>query len=432
MEPVLQGNLSDTPASTVLERISRNGLEGILHFRFRDSDLNTKMIVAGDRLGGIVGPFVPSWSASLVPSVVNGEHYERIRSQTMNASQALMTLVQQGVVEIGALERALTKRVSMGLLPLIGRQDGRFLFVQRPVGQDFVQPGVSIGATLEELGARLERLPASFDPNRTFDVLPNNAALEGLSVSELEVVSALASGLPLVEVSKRTHLPLDELMAMVETMRSRGLVNPTLIEPTVGAPSSLEMRRIRRRLIPGDRAPEFTLPAMGDKTFNLSDLRGKRVLMRFNRQAGCPICNPRNRDFIRLYPALQRANVEVVSVFGSSEDTLPLGVGKQNPPYPCLSDPKDRVYAQYGVERSLLGILSAKNMPAIKEGLAVRDAFSMSANGTDGEVTRMPAEFLISPDGVIERTHYHAFAADFLPMDNLMSDWLGLRTSDLA
>ncbi|NJK43185.1 MAG: hypothetical protein HC933_02005, partial [Pleurocapsa sp. SU_196_0] len=100
MEPVLQGNLSDTPASTVLERISRNGLEGILHLRFWDSDLNTKMIVAGDRLGGIVGPFVPSWSASLVPSVVNGEHYERIRAQTMNASQALMALMQQGVVEM--------------------------------------------------------------------------------------------------------------------------------------------------------------------------------------------------------------------------------------------------------------------------------------------------------------------------------------------
>jgi alkyl hydroperoxide reductase subunit AhpC len=171
---------------------------------------------------------------------------------------------------------------------------------------------------------------------------------------------------------------------------------------------------------------------LGGEHFNLADLRGKRVLMRFNRQAGCPICNPRNREFIRLYPIFQRANIEVVSVFGSSENALPLGVGKQNPPYPCLADPKDRVYAQYGVERSLLGILSAKNMPAIKEGLAVRDAFGMSANGTDGEVTRMPAEFLISPDGVIERTHYHAFAADFLPMDNLMSDWLGLRNADFT
>jgi peroxiredoxin len=432
METFLQGNLSDTPPNTVLERVARNGLEGILHFRFWNSDLNTKMVIAGEKVGGIIGPFVPSWSASLVPHVVDGDHYERVRSQTMSASQALSALMQQGLLDLVTLERALARRISMGLLPLIGRQDGRFLFVQRPVGQDFVQPGVGIGTTLEDLQMRSGRLPEAFDPNRTFDVLPNDAGLQGLNVQQLEVVSALASGLPVVEVSKRTQLPLDELMLIVNGLRSRGLLAATRIETVIGRPTAPEMQRIRKRLIPGDVAPDFALPSLSGQAFKLSDLRGKRVLMRFNRQAGCPVCNPRNRDFIRLYPIFERASIEVVSVFGSSEDALPNGVGKQNPPYPCLADPKDRVYAQYGVERSLLGIMTMKNMAAIKEGMAVRDAFDMTANGMDGEVTRMPAEFLISPDGVIERTHYHAFAADFLPMDTLMSDWLGLRTADFT
>jgi peroxiredoxin len=430
METFLQGNLSDAPPSTVLERVAREGLEGILHFRFWDADLNTKLIVAGSKVGGIIGPFVPTWSASLVPHVMNGEQYERVRSQSVNASHALVNMLQQGLLEVAALERALARRVSMGLLPLIGRQDGRFLFVQRPVGTDFVQPGVSLQATLEDLGTRLRRLPQDFDPNRTFEVLANEKALDGLSMEQLEIVSALASGLPVVEVSKRTQVPLDELMVFVGALRARGLASTARLETNVGAPRPAELVRARKRLVPGDPAPDFVLPSLGGQPFDLKALRGKRVLMRFNRQAGCPICNPRNRDFIQLYPVFQRANVEVVSVFGSVESALPDGVGKQNPPYPCLADPADRVYGLYGVERSLLGILSMKNLPAIREGLAVRNAFNMSANGTDGEVTRMPAEFLISPEGVIERTHYHAYAADFLPMDTLMGDWLGLRSAD--
>jgi peroxiredoxin len=185
--------------------------------------------------------------------------------------------------------------------------------------------------------------------------------------------------------------------------------------------------RIRQRLIPGDLAPDFELPGLGGTKVRLSDYRGKKVLLRFNRQAGCPICNPRNREFIRMYDTFKNANIELIGIFGSPEDVLPLGIGKQQPPYPVLADPKDIIYAKYGVERSLWGMLSPqnwKNMNKIIEGTKM-ETFRTAA---EGEATRMPAEFFINEQGYIEQVHYHAFATDFLPLDTLLTDWLNLKT----
>jgi peroxiredoxin len=255
-----------------------------------------------------------------------------------------------------------------------------------------------------------------------------------LDVVSLEVIAALANELSLLEVAQRTRMVWDELAVIIQKLESGGIIrnNAKLAPQMRAAPSSRSenvkpAKRIRNRLIAGDMAPDFVLPGLNNTSVRLSDYRGKRVLLRFNRQAGCPICNPRNREFIRLYPHFQEANTEIIGIFGSPEDVMPLGIGMQNPPYPVLADPKDAVYAEYGVERSLWGLLSPqnwKNMPGVIEGSKME---SFRAAG-EGEATRMPAEFLIDENGRIEQVHYHAFATDFLPLDVLFSDWLKIKS----
>ncbi len=431
--PSVQGDLKQFSPKTVLERIAQEKLEGILHFRFADEIINTKMIVAGQRLGGIISPFVPQWSNLLVPKFMNSEVYERARLQHIDAAGALRSLEQQGVLPRTSLENILSIRAKMALLPILSRSDGRFLFVPRIVTQDFLEPGIGISPLLEQLAAQTS---IDIEPSATYQVFENTVKhSQHLDAVSLEIIAALANELTLLEVAQRTHLMWDELGQKIRTLESQGMIRlqlPTEVTRFEAFERASETtfkptKRIRQRLIPGDLAPDFVLSGLGGTVVRLSAYKGKRVLIRFNRQAGCPICNPRNREFIRLYPQFQQANVELIGIFGSSEDVLPLGIGKQNPPYPVLADPQDTIYAKYGVERSLWGLLSPKNwqnMDSVKEGTKME---TFRPNG-DGEVTRMPAEFLINEEGYIEQAHYHAFATDFLPLETLLTDWLKIRS----
>ncbi len=421
---IAQGTLNQLSITVLLQRIVLHQLEGVLHLRFQNETLNTKMIVARQSLGGIISPFVPQWSKMLVPQVMTSEAYERVRLHNSDAATALRVLEKEGLLPLTTLENMLSARAKMGLMPILARTDGRFIFMPRPVIHDFLQPGVKIEPLLEQLQYR--NLP-SFEPTDTCLVfehtIRNSSPLDTL---DYEVIAALANDLTLLEVAQRTRLAWDELGVIIQKLESAAMirvkttVNPSF-EPTANA------KRIRQRLLPGDLAPDFELPALGGSRVRLSDYRGKKVLLRFNRQAGCPICNPRNREFIRMYETFRQANVELIGIFGSPEDVLPLGIGKQNPPYPVLADPQDIIYTKYGVERSLWGMLSPqnwKNMGGIIEGTKM-DTFRAAA---EGEATRMPAEFFINEQGYIEQVHYHAFATDFLPLETLLSDWLNLKT----
>jgi peroxiredoxin len=429
--PLVQGDLSQISAQEVLRRVVQESLEGILHFRFPNESLNTKIIVGSQRLGGIISPFIPQWGNMLVPFFMNSETYERALLGNPDAVGALRNLEKLGMLPKSKLETILNVRATMGLLPILNRTDGRFLFAARDTQKDFLAPGIEITGLLQQLQNRAK---VTLDPSATFQIVEQNVQQKQLDVVSLEVIAALANELSLLEVAQRTRMVWDELAVIIQKLESGGIIrnNAKLAPQMRAAPSSRSenvkpAKRIRNRLIAGDMAPDFVLPGLNNTSVRLSDYRGKRVLLRFNRQAGCPICNPRNREFIRLYPHFQEANTEIIGIFGSPEDVMPLGIGMQNPPYPVLADPKDAVYAEYGVERSLWGLLSPqnwKNMPGVIEGSKME---SFRAAG-EGEATRMPAEFLIDEHGRIEQVHYHAFATDFLPLDVLFSDWLKIKS----
>jgi peroxiredoxin len=432
----VQGDLSQFSIQTLLERISQDNLEGVLHLRFNNETLNTKMIVAQQKLGGIISPFIPQWSKMLVPHVMSSETYEKARLQNVDAATALRVLEQQGSLPKATLESILTARAKMGLMPIMPRTDGRYMFLTRSVYQDFLQPGVTIQGLLEQLQLRHQPI---FEPSDTCEIFENtikNSPANAIDELEYEVIAALANELTLLEVAQRTLLAWDELGLIIAKLQALNMIrikstarNPVqtaIFDNNFESQKFVPTKRIRNRLIPGDLAPDFVLPGLNDSVVRLSAYRGKKVLIRFNRQAGCPICNPRNREFIRLYPKFQQANVELLGIFGSSEDVLPLGIGKQTPPYPVLADPQDLIYAKYGVERSLWGMLSPqnwKNMNGIIEGTKMESFRTAS----EGEATRMPAEFLINEQGIIEQAHYHAFATDFLPLETLLTDWLKIK-----
>jgi peroxiredoxin len=155
-------------------------------------------------------------------------------------------------------------------------------------------------------------------------------------------------------------------------------------------------------------APIFELTDIFDRTINLKDYRGKRVLIGFFRHAGCPFCNTRVHRLETRYKELKEMGLEMIFFFESDKETL-LGndFHRGVSPIPIISDPAKQWYDRYGVEESAMA--SAKShltsffSSAIRAKLNKLPVHWMKGNES---INTLPAEFLIDEYGVVQKLLY--------------------------
>ncbi len=95
--------------------------------------------------------------------------------------------------------------------------------------------------------------------------------------------------------------------------------------------------------------PDFELPATGDKTFRLSEQRGKTLVLYFYPKDNTPGCTEEGIQFRDQYAQFQSANC---SIFGISRDSVRSHEGfkaKMSFPFDLLSDSDERVCEMFGV-----------------------------------------------------------------------------------
>ncbi|MBI3179024.1 MAG: redoxin domain-containing protein [Deltaproteobacteria bacterium] len=161
------------------------------------------------------------------------------------------------------------------------------------------------------------------------------------------------------------------------------------------------------RLKPGDPAPAFSAVTSRGDTFQLSDVRGHKVWLAFFRYTACMFCNFRIHEMVAQAGELADRMV-VAAVFQSPPGPLSDFVIANKVAFPLLSDPEEAVYALYGLETSLAGFLSPRNLPGLVRGL--REGYSLTKS--HGSRTRIPGDFLISEDGAIATAYYGAAISD--------------------
>ena len=61
------------------------------------------------------------------------------------------------------------------------------------------------------------------------------------------------------------------------------------------------------QLMPGNPAPDFTLPDAGGKTVSLADFKGRPLVLVFSRYVGCPVCQMTAVELTRMAPDFERA-----------------------------------------------------------------------------------------------------------------------------
>ncbi|MGO4268807.1 peroxiredoxin family protein [Paenibacillus sp. TAF58] len=175
---------------------------------------------------------------------------------------------------------------------------------------------------------------------------------------------------------------------------------------------------MRMPLSKGEVAPDFTFTGIDGVPLQLSDLRGRKVLLAFFRNAACAMCNLRVRHFIQRYNQWRLQGLEIVAVFESPDANMSQYVSRQDAPFPLIADPQADLYDLYGVEVSEEKVQATIADTITQKFVAEAAAEGFALTKEEGSnFYRIPAEFLIDNNGIIHEAHYGQLVIDHIPLD---------------
>jgi peroxiredoxin len=175
-----------------------------------------------------------------------------------------------------------------------------------------------------------------------------------------------------------------------------------------------------RRLSPGQAAPPFQVRDWQGNPVGLSYPLERKLLLCFFRYASCPLCNLRVQELIRQQQRLKDHGIDILAIFQSPPERIRHYVGRQQPPFPLIPDPDRKLYHIYGVESSWGGFLRAWTAGIGKVLRAVIGKRFLPGT-VEGELHRIPADFLIDIDGRLSLVYYGRDIGDHLPLEHLFN-----------
>jgi peroxiredoxin Q/BCP len=119
---------------------------------------------------------------------------------------------------------------------------------------------------------------------------------------------------------------------------------------------------------------DFSLPATGNQTFNLTAARGKHLVIYFYPKDNTPGCTTEAQQFRDLYPEFQQADCEVVGISRDSLKSHENFKAKFTLPFALLSDADE-------VACELFGVIKQKNMYGKQVRGIERSTFVLDKDG---------------------------------------------------
>ncbi len=127
--------------------------------------------------------------------------------------------------------------------------------------------------------------------------------------------------------------------------------------------------------MPQPKIADFTLPATGGGTFQLSKSKSKQVVLYFYPKDNTPGCTTEGQQFADLHKQFAKAGVEVYGVSRDSLKSHENFKAKMGFPFDLLSDEDEEVC-------TLFGVIKMKNMYGRQVRGIERSTFVLDRNGT--------------------------------------------------
>jgi peroxiredoxin len=182
-----------------------------------------------------------------------------------------------------------------------------------------------------------------------------------------------------------------------------------------------------KKLTAGDPAPALQERSALGEPVSLDALRGKPVWVAFFRYTSCSFCGLRIHQMIARAERWQQRGLQILGVFQSPEAAVAPFVRERQAPFPFVCDPEERLYAEWGLETSVLGLLRPRLVPTM-----TRDVVSGRVFKQHGSLTRIPADFLIDEQGRVAVAFYGRDIGEHIPLERVEEflDERGSRKSD--
>lgn len=174
-----------------------------------------------------------------------------------------------------------------------------------------------------------------------------------------------------------------------------------------------------QKISTGDKLPELRLTSVFGDSLNTNDLKGKKILITFNRYVSCPLCNFRTHELLAVYDTLKTNNLIIISVYESTKETLTEYSNKEQVPFFMVSDPTEMLYKTFRVQKSWLKTIKGRFSDYRRKHSGGKKLFKSSYE-RDGSMNRIGADFLIDENGVIQVVYYGKFVGDHLPVSEIV------------
>lgn len=99
----------------------------------------------------------------------------------------------------------------------------------------------------------------------------------------------------------------------------------------------------------GDRAPDFTLPGTGGRTYSLSEFAGAPLVIVFYPGDDTPICTRQLNSYTEGLEQFEALDARIVGISAQSVDSHEAFSGKHAFGFPLLADSDKSVAAAYGI-----------------------------------------------------------------------------------
>ena len=164
-------------------------------------------------------------------------------------------------------------------------------------------------------------------------------------------------------------------------------------------------------------APDFTIKDINGETINLSNYKGKKVLLTFYRNVGCPVCNVRFHELQAESSYFKSKDVVLISVYESSSENMKKYLEKEENFYSkMIPNPEQNLYEIYNIDQSMNKVMKGMFHGAMKKMKKGKSLFKQKIK-QDGNSNRIGADFLIDENGIVQKAYYGKFVGDHLSME---------------
>jgi len=165
-------------------------------------------------------------------------------------------------------------------------------------------------------------------------------------------------------------------------------------------------------------APNFTINDINGTQVDLAAYKGKKVMLTFYRNVGCPVCNLRFHELEEQSEFFKAKGLAVLAVYESTAANMKKYLETERPYAIMIPNPEQNLYALYNVDKSMGKVMKGMFHGAMGKMSKGKKLFKTKIK-QDGNASRISADFLIDENGNIKTAYYGKFVGDHLPMADI-------------